>query len=386
MTETVDIADVIVDRKFQPRAKGLDEQHVRDLMEAYRQGKEIESPRVFRVERRGLILTQGFHRIEALKQLGKKKVLVEVRVGTEVHAILDAAGSNNTHGLKRTNEDKRRAVGMVLEIYPDWSNRAIAEMAGVSGAFVDGIRPTQLPTVGSSKRLGRDGKERALPKPKAEPQPVKQLTTTDNAKSTEVHSDDRERFEEIFAQSLTPQTEPHELPEPPDDTSILDVPEPPQHETCKIGSSYVRNDGIPDVPGVYRPRFVRTPDGVEVAYDAYGTPLNNSLGDVFADVRLRNIVADLHLAGEMLVRSQKEFSKLSAQSGDFTWLETVETVKLFNNAVKYGIGALDYFRDGIPYGQCPECHGKKCRVCRFTGYWPRRECLAQSEKFTERKL
>lgn len=40
------------------------------------------------------------------------------------------------HGLRRTNEDKRKAVLGVLALKPDWSDRAIAKHVGVSDKTV----------------------------------------------------------------------------------------------------------------------------------------------------------------------------------------------------------------------------------------------------------
>ena len=57
-----------------------------------------------------------------------------VRAGTRRDAILFAVGANGDHGLRRTNEDKRRSV-LVLLRDEEWgakSDRWIATQAGVS--------------------------------------------------------------------------------------------------------------------------------------------------------------------------------------------------------------------------------------------------------------
>jgi hypothetical protein len=72
-----------------------------------------------------------------------------------------SVGANASHGLRRTNGDKRRAV-LVLLKDSEWAQRSdrwIAEKCGVSNTFVAGLREAQLSTVDSSQvRLGKDGK------------------------------------------------------------------------------------------------------------------------------------------------------------------------------------------------------------------------------------
>jgi hypothetical protein len=57
----------------------------------------------------------------------------QVQEGTCDEALLFAVGSNATHGLRRTNADKRRAMTMLLihPEYSEWSDRALARRACV---------------------------------------------------------------------------------------------------------------------------------------------------------------------------------------------------------------------------------------------------------------
>ena len=52
------------------------------------------------------------------------------------------ASANVAHGLRRTNADKRHAVGMLLadDEWRGWSDREIAQRCGVSHVFVGGVR------------------------------------------------------------------------------------------------------------------------------------------------------------------------------------------------------------------------------------------------------
>jgi hypothetical protein len=93
-------------------------------------------------------LADGFHRVEAFRRvtaelgLQDTKIPAEVRAGTRRDAILYAASANATHGLRRTNADKRRAVETLLqdEEWRQWSDREIARRCHVSHNFVKEVR------------------------------------------------------------------------------------------------------------------------------------------------------------------------------------------------------------------------------------------------------
>lgn len=88
-------------------------------------------------------LADGFHRFHAFRKAGRDSIKADVRQGTCREARLYAAGANGTHGLRRTNEDKRRAVQMVLddaECAEYWTDREIAKHCAVSHPFVAAIR------------------------------------------------------------------------------------------------------------------------------------------------------------------------------------------------------------------------------------------------------
>lgn len=66
----------------------------------------------------------------------------EVHKGSERDAVLYSVGANATHGLPRTNEDKRKAVTMLLTDaeWSEWGDNEIARQCKVSGTFVGTIR------------------------------------------------------------------------------------------------------------------------------------------------------------------------------------------------------------------------------------------------------
>lgn len=84
-------------------------------------------------------LADGFHRYHAHRRAGSKTVPVSLHKGTQRDAILYSLGANATHGLRRTNEDKRQAVLTMLADpeWAKWPQTKIAETCGVSREFVN---------------------------------------------------------------------------------------------------------------------------------------------------------------------------------------------------------------------------------------------------------
>ncbi|HEX7379724.1 MAG TPA: hypothetical protein VF278_21550 [Pirellulales bacterium] len=118
-------------------------------------------------------LADGFHRLHARLQLPSEQPTIDCQVheGSLRDAILLAVQANATHGLRRTNQDKRRAVETILadEEWSQKSTRWVAKTCGVGQGLVEDVR-RQLPDSGSwpeggcfSGRLGQDGKRRAAP-------------------------------------------------------------------------------------------------------------------------------------------------------------------------------------------------------------------------------
>lgn len=88
-------------------------------------------------------LADGFHRYNAHRDAGAMEINSEIRTGTQRDAILFSVGANASHGLRRTNEDKRRAVMTLLNDpeWSTWSDNAIAKACGVSDKTVASHRP-----------------------------------------------------------------------------------------------------------------------------------------------------------------------------------------------------------------------------------------------------
>lgn len=87
-------------------------------------------------------LADGWHRYEAYVAAGIVDIQADVYEGTRRDAQMYAFGANASHGLRRTNEDKRRSVSLMLddEEWSGWTDNAIASACRVSNHLVTKIR------------------------------------------------------------------------------------------------------------------------------------------------------------------------------------------------------------------------------------------------------
>lgn len=124
----------------------LDPQTVDAYAEDMREGVVFPPPDVF-TDGDHYFVADGFHRVAAAEATGATNLAVNLYRGGKRDAILHAVGSNCTHGLRRTNADKKKAVLMVLAD-PLWAERSdtwVAEQCRVSAATVKKYRPATSP-------------------------------------------------------------------------------------------------------------------------------------------------------------------------------------------------------------------------------------------------
>lgn len=144
----LELDKIRIDGGTQPRVE-IDQGLVDEYAEAYERGDPMPPIVVF-CDGSHVWLGDGFHRYHALRKVKRKKTQVERRQGTLRDAILYSVGVNSSHGQRRSNADKRKAVLTLLqdEEWGRWSNSAIAKRCEVSHTFVNGLR-TSLETVSS---------------------------------------------------------------------------------------------------------------------------------------------------------------------------------------------------------------------------------------------
>lgn len=98
-------------------------------------------------------LADGFHRYSAHVYLDRHEIEADVRAGSQRDAILYAVGANASHGLRRTNADKRRAVEALLkdQEWGAWSDREIARASHTSHPFVAKARQEVTGNISSER-------------------------------------------------------------------------------------------------------------------------------------------------------------------------------------------------------------------------------------------
>lgn len=155
------ISSIRLDGGTQPRA-AINAQAVSDYMNDMDSGAEFPPVDVF-YDGTNHWLADGFHRINAAEKAGRHEIDCEVHQGTQQDAQWYSFGVNKGNGLRRSNQDKQRAVKAALQ-HPGGtglSDGQIAVHVGVSDQMVRNYRRQINPTpkvLKSTKRKGRDGR------------------------------------------------------------------------------------------------------------------------------------------------------------------------------------------------------------------------------------
>ena len=153
-----------IDLDIQSRV-GLNEEAVQEYVEAMEEGDTFPPLLVyFDNDTNEYILADGFHRYAAhLRVRPNDQILVNLELGTVSDAKWASIGANKSHGLRRTNEDKRKATKEAL-LHPngaELSDRQLGEHVGVTDKTVGAVRKVlisgaEIPHL--KTRRGADGK------------------------------------------------------------------------------------------------------------------------------------------------------------------------------------------------------------------------------------
>jgi hypothetical protein len=169
------LSEIITTAGTQIRAR-IDTDSVDEYAHAMLDGAKFPPVVVFH-DGNEYILADGFHRVMAGARNGFKDIEADVRKGTKSDALKYALGANTTHGLKRTNADKRRSVELALSEWPKLSDRELSNICAVSDSLVLTVRREATAfkkQLEPEVRIGKDGKTRKLPAKKSKPQPTEE--------------------------------------------------------------------------------------------------------------------------------------------------------------------------------------------------------------------
>lgn len=152
--EAVMVAIAQLDLTGSPRLGGVDGGHVAVL-------SELE-PRLLPpvlVHRATFRVIDGVHRVHAAIGRGESFVRAVFADGDQDEAFIQAVRLNVAHGLPLSLEERRAAGRRILGIRPQWSDRMIAGIAGLSPNTVGRLRRLQDgPSEVNRPRVGRDGR------------------------------------------------------------------------------------------------------------------------------------------------------------------------------------------------------------------------------------
>ena len=154
----------MTDSGTQVRAE-ISEFIVAEYVEALGEGARFPPVVVFRADGAD-VLADGFHRVRAYQQAGRDEIEADVYQGGPAEALWFALGANRAHGQRLNEGDKRRAIELAYEAWPDISQRRIAAHVGCNQSYVGRVRAQVNPRIHlPDKVVGRDGRRSPATKP-----------------------------------------------------------------------------------------------------------------------------------------------------------------------------------------------------------------------------
>lgn len=114
------------------------------------------------VQEDGWRVIDGLHRLEAAKLRGDHFIEARFLDCTDSEALVLAMKANSSHGLPLSKADRVSGAQRVLTTHPDWSDRVIAGITGLSAKTIASLRGRSPGGPASGKRLGRDGRRRPV--------------------------------------------------------------------------------------------------------------------------------------------------------------------------------------------------------------------------------
>jgi ParB-like chromosome segregation protein Spo0J len=140
-----------------PRLSGEDPEHVKSLAAV-----ETQLPPII-VHRPTMRVIDGVHRLRVAELRGDTQIAARFFDGDDADAFVLAVKSNIAHGLPLSLADRKAAVARVLVSHPQWSDRMIASVTGVSSWTVGEMRARGAQEgANNGSRMGRDGRVRPL--------------------------------------------------------------------------------------------------------------------------------------------------------------------------------------------------------------------------------
>ena len=143
-----------------PRLTGENSEHIQVLVES-----PDEFPPIL-VHRPTMRVIDGMHRLAATRLRGHEEIRVQFFNGSEEEIFAISVQENIAHGLPLSLADRKAAAARIVKAHPEWSDRRIASVAGLSHKTIGKIRATPQGASGENTQLrarrGHDGRLRPL--------------------------------------------------------------------------------------------------------------------------------------------------------------------------------------------------------------------------------
>ena len=139
------------------REQGLDHDHVKVLAQC----PDLLPPIV--VHKKSLRVIDGLHRLRVAELRGQDEIDVTLFDGSEEEAFALGVLLNVRHGLPLPLGDRKAGATRILLTNPDWSDRFVASLVGLSRKTISNIRRSSTGDgCQLNERIGRDGRARPI--------------------------------------------------------------------------------------------------------------------------------------------------------------------------------------------------------------------------------
>ncbi|MEU3173079.1 ParB/RepB/Spo0J family partition protein [Streptomyces sp. NPDC007000] len=140
-----------------PRLRGEDSEHIQMIAET-----DGDLPPIW-VHQPSRRVIDGVHRVRAAVLRGMTDIDVRFFHGSEADVFLLSVSANIKHGLPLSQDDRVAAARRVFTTHPEWSDRMVASLTGLSPRRVAAMR-SQISegTPQPARRIGRDGRSRPV--------------------------------------------------------------------------------------------------------------------------------------------------------------------------------------------------------------------------------
>ena len=306
-----------LDLSLQTRS-GTDAETINNYAEAMADGAQFPDVTVF-TDGKHYWLADGFHRVMAAKQLGKKQISADIRKGTEDDAVVFGGTANNKQGKRPTRADVQHFLEMV------WARReAIFGGTPTGGNFAE--------KCGVSRETGRKFVEEKLAA-----MPVAPVRPTANV---------------------------GQLPTRPN--APIQAPKMPVRPTQLVGANGKMYPVRPSMP-VKGTGNVLKVQGHVVPLDRFGVEIPVEINGAFEQEELNEVIRNISDARSVLR------SALEAGVEAFKAVRQDTLIQLNN--------AYSFVKSAKAHCVCRICQGNGCKACHERGWQTEEEYERNPKEF-----